>query len=278
MREYIKKKSSIQNTQDSFFSIFYILLGVIMGIADSLPGISSSTILVISKQYEFIISIFAKIFSKEFFNDIKKFIVNFHFLSLLKFTKLFNKYYLNFSLSLIFGIIVGLTASFLTIAYFLEEYSQTTLKVISIIMIFVTIYYIYEYREIFFNPIYTMYYLYSLLIFCIVYTCLIYIYRIELNSVLTFLVALLSMIVMLLPGISGSLLLVLFGAYIPLKNAIVSFDYVFLTIYCSGSLLGLIIGLKTIDYLNSHFKIRMKFVLLGIISSSTLFLIYKFLL
>lgn len=277
MREYIKRKSSIENTKDCFFSGFYIILGMIMGVADSLPGISSSTILLLSKQYEFVISIFARIFSKDFFQDLKYFIVNFHFLSFNKIIQFFNSYNLNFSLSLVIGITIGFVSSFFTIAYFLEEYYDITLRIISVIMIFVTLYYVYEYKTIFLEKKYFKYYMYFAIIGFLVYMGLILVSEVEANYYLAFLVAFLSITVMLLPGISGSLLLVLFGMYVPIKNALISFDYVFLSIYFSGSILGLIIGLKTIDYLNKHFEIRMKFALLGILTSSTVFLIYRFL-
>ncbi len=277
MREYIKQKSSIENAQNSFISWFHFFLGIIMGVADSLPGVSSSTILLLSKQYEFMISIFAKFFSKIFFEDSKNFLFKLDFLSLQKITNYFNKYHLNFSLSLIIGITIGFVSSFFTIAYFLESHTKITLSIISVIMIFLSMYYFYDYRDVFMTSKYFKYYLYSLIISILVFIGLIYVSKVSSNYYFAFLVAFLSMILMLLPGISGSLLLVLFGMYIPIKNALISFDYVFLGIYFSGSILGLIFGLKTIDYLNQHFEIRMKFILLGILISSTVFLLWRYL-
>ena len=265
------------NLESKLFTPIYFCLGIIMGIADSVPGISSSTVLLISNKYEYLISIFAHLFSKQFIVSCKDFILSYSFISITKSKKFIYDFHLNVSFSLFVGIMLGFTVSFFTFAYFLEEYTTPTLQVVSVLMIFLCTYYFYEHKELFLLTKYTQYYSIFVIVFIIFYVGFNHVSEVTPTLPVIFISGFWGTIIMLLPGISGSLFLVLSGMYIPIKNALVEFDWAFLGVFTCGSIAGLLIGLKVIDYLNEHFNIRMKFALLGILISATSFLVTEYL-
>lgn len=276
-RNKIKEELEIKKeniSKDNLF--FYSLLGLIMGVTDSIPGVSSSTILLLSKKYEFLISVFANFFSKNFVKRLHNFVVKFEFLSKEKIIDFYKEFHLGVALVIIIGITIGFLVSFFTVAHFLETYTKITLQIISIIMVFVSLFYVYEYKKVFLVKADRIYYIYTLVVIILLLVFLNSIDKYTMSSILIFMTAFISMITMLLPGISGSLILVLFGMYVPIKNALVEWDAVFLTIYFSGSILGTVVGLKGIDYLNKHYSIRMKFILLGILIAATIYLLQNF--
>lgn len=89
-----------------------------------------------------------------------------------------------------------------------------------------------------------------------------------------FFVGMLAISAMVLPGISGSFVLLLFGLYYPVISAISRIqrfypeDMIFLTILAAGSLVGLVVFVKLFNYLFDHFKNQTIFFLIGLMVGS----------
>ena len=71
MEKNHKTSSNNSNTNNSKLPfIYYFPIGLLMGIADSMPGFSGSTVSLLFKQYEIIMNRLSKVLSKQFFLDI----------------------------------------------------------------------------------------------------------------------------------------------------------------------------------------------------------------
>lgn len=94
------------------------------------------------------------------------------------------------------------------------------------------------------------------------------------NEWLCFLFAgLLLAIAFILPGISFSYVLVLLGLYDKLLLAITTFDFCFLFKLGGCFLLGIIISVKTIDYLFKRFTLTMNNIILGFVIASLILVV-----
>lgn len=82
-----------------------------------------------------------------------------------------------------------------------------------------------------------------------------------------------SMIAMLLPGISGSLIMLLLGTYTITLKAIAEFDFILLLFVAIGALLGGFLGIKGIKKMLRFHPQALYFAILGLIVGS-LFTIY----
>lgn len=92
--------------------------------------------------------------------------------------------------------------------------------------------------------------------------------------VFAFFVAMLAISAMVLPGISGSFVLLLFGLYYPVISAISRIqhfypeDVIFLSILAAGSLAGLIVFVKLFNYLFQTYRNQTIFFLIGLMVGS----------
>ena len=73
---------------------------------------------------------------------------------------------------------------------------------------------------------------------------------------------------MLLPGVSGSMLLLLFGAYYPIMNAVKEFDVLTLFPVGIGVGLGLLLGSKIIDFCLTRLPLITYYAILGMVIGS----------
>lgn len=78
----------------------------------------------------------------------------------------------------------------------------------------------------------------------------------------------LAICAMILPGISGSFILVLLGAYIPVLEAIHVKDFKLLALLATGAIIGLLSFSKVLNWLFAHFKNFTLAVLTGFILGS----------
>jgi len=83
-----------------------------------------------------------------------------------------------------------------------------------------------------------------------------------------FIAGALAICAMILPGISGSFILVLLGAYKPVLDAIHDKDFKLLGILASGAIIGLLSFSKVLKWLFSHYKDLTLAVLTGFILGS----------
>ncbi|WP_252229637.1 DUF368 domain-containing protein [Clostridium sp. ZBS15] len=89
-----------------------------------------------------------------------------------------------------------------------------------------------------------------------------------------FIVAMVAISAMVLPGISGSTLLLIFGLYAPIMNAVkevlkLNFDYLLVCfVFGFGVLFGILITIKGVKYLLSNYRSQTIYLILGLMIGS----------
>lgn len=89
------------------------------------------------------------------------------------------------------------------------------------------------------------------------------------------LVGCLAAVCLILPGISGSMMMVIFGTYYSVINAVKHLDIPYLIPAGIGILIGLIFGSKLIDYCLHHYPNATFFTILGLVLGSTVSIYLK---
>ena len=256
-------------------SWLYLILGFCMGIVDAIPGISGSTVSLLVKQYEFVMRTFSKILSKFFivqgFKSVKR---GFDSFSITPIKNHFYEFKLYIPMLLGVGIVVGILLSFVTIARLIENYELIMMKLFFMFTLGVSIYYLYLHKQIFKEnykkptPMVT----FSVSLFLILVLLSYYTDNsISTLSLIVFSIAgFISIVAMLLPGLSGSLVLLLLGVYVPLKDALLSLDLQIMFAFIGGAVLGAVSSIKLIAYLSSNYSIHLKFFILSVLIASTI--------
>lgn len=96
------------------------------------------------------------------------------------------------------------------------------------------------------------------------------------SIILLFLVGMIASATMVIPGVSGSLVLMLLGFYFPILNTIKSFlkfnnfmkDFMILAVFGLGVLIGIVLVAKLIEYLFEKFETKTYFGVIGFILAS----------
>ena len=269
---HTKTNTAEQEESPSYFKNTwnYAILGFCIGIIDSVPGISGSTVALLFRQYELILQTFNEIctysYLKKFFKNVNPFK---GILLALQDKKIMMIYLIGG------GLLIGFAIFFTFIAFLVKNYELLMMRIFSVVMIGVSLYYIILHKKVF-NLFYKQPKLLALcvVLFSIGLTIFLSIYEFStINSTIIYITGVITMIAMVLPGVSGSLLLVLFGMYVPLKEAIYSFDLHTLSLYLLGSLTGLILSAKIISYASKRYSMTTKYVILTILLSSTVHLL-----
>lgn len=262
---------------------YYFLLGICMGIVDAIPGVSGSTVSLLVRQYEFIIQRVSKVLTLHFFSSSYSKII--HSLQqkspLLKVQnsiKKINEEYHLFSLVLLFlGIALGVLTSFITIANLIQAHEYLMFQLFSVLTVGVIIIYVYNYREIFKTQIFRVSNIVIFNITILILTTILLLNTssttLNLTNITFFIAGIFSITAMLLPGLSGSLMLLLFGVYVPLKQALEALDFMVLFSFISGAILGAFASIKIISYLSENYTIQLKFIILGVLCASLIHLL-----
>ena len=216
------------------------LKGMAMGAADVVPGVSGGTIAFISGIYE------------ELLNSISSF--NFSLINVFKnegFKSVWIKVNGNFLVSLFVGILI----SVLSLAKLIESMLENHPIVIwSFFFGLVLASIIYMGKQI------TKWTKGSFL--CLILGAILAFYITTLNPMVSansspwflFLAGMIAICAMILPGISGSFILVLLGAYKPVLNALNTKDFVSIIIFLVGAILGLLSFSRILKWLFSTYK------------------------
>jgi len=216
------------------------LKGMAMGAADVVPGVSGGTIAFISGIYE------------ELLNSISSF--NFSLINVFKnegFKSVWIKVNGNFLVSLFVGILI----SVLSLAKLIESMLENHPIVIwSFFFGLVLASIIYIGKQI------TKWTKVSFL--CLILGAILAFYITTLNPMVSansspwflFLAGMIAICAMILPGISGSFILVLLGAYKPVLNALNTKDFVSIIIFLVGAILGLLSFSRILKWLFSTYK------------------------
>jgi putative membrane protein len=234
--------------------IIISLKGMAMGAADVVPGVSGGTIAFISGIYE------------ELLNSISSFNLSLFFVlkneGFMKVWKMVNGRFL-------LALFIGICISVLSLAKLIENLLENhPILIWSFFFGLVLASIIYIAKQIKIWNIKCYLYLIFGLIFAYYITTL--------NPVLTqnsspwflFLAGMIAICAMILPGISGSFILVLLGAYKPILNAINTKDFFSIIIFMAGAILGLLTFSRVLKWLFSKYKNYTLALLIGFITGS----------
>lgn len=220
--------------------IIISLKGMAMGAADVVPGVSGGTIAFISGIYE------------ELLNSISSF--NFSLLKVFRkegFKQVWNTVNGPFLLALFIGISVSVLSLAKLIATLLENHP---IVIWSFFFGLVLASIIYIGKQI------TTWTIGSVL--CLIFGVILAFYITTLNPMVSensspwflFLAGMIAICAMILPGISGSFILVLLGAYKPVLNALNTRDFFNIIIFMFGAVLGLLTFSRILKWLFFTYK------------------------
>ena len=234
----------------------YSLAGFCMGVAELIPGISGSTVAVIFRIYPNIMSILSQLRPKNFSLN----------LSIIS-----QKFQLRVSLPLIFSMIAAIILCSNLISIMINNYEELFLSLLGWLMMFLSIY-VADFFKALLKRL-------NLLIFLILGISIGYILQ-ELNissqgvtPLYLFISGLIAFSFFLIPGISGSAILVVLGVYSPVIQAIANFNLLFLFPFALGCLISLLILPKIIVSLYAKYEQSLMYIFSGLIFSSGYFLL-----
>tara|TARA_B100000927_G_scaffold36111_3_gene25941 strand:- start:2520 stop:3335 length:816 start_codon:yes stop_codon:yes gene_type:complete len=225
-----------------------------MGIADAMPGISGGTIALLVGIYE------------ELVNTISR--LNLRIISEFKirdFNSFWKKINGNFLITLILGISISLISFVKVSASLLENYPLFVWSFF-LGLIFATIYVIFK--------LINKWYLtnFIILFFCIFFSVYISSFTVDVTNEISLLYIFMSGIIassaMILPGISGSLVLVILGVYTYMIKSLDNLELVVIFTFIFGSLIGLLSFSKILKYLFKNYRDLTYTIMLGLVIGS----------
>jgi putative membrane protein len=219
--------------------VFFFLRGMAMGAADVVPGVSGGTIAFITGIYERLLNAIKSVNPTAFRLLFKE--------GILAAWKYVDG---SFLASLFAGIVVSLVSLSKILKWCLEAYPQLLFAFFFGLIIASSIYIIRQVKE--WNPKTIL----SLLIgAAIAYTITVLVPTEAPNTYwMIFLSGMIAISAMILPGISGSFILLLMGMYRHVLNAATSLDIVFLLIFIAGCLIGLLSFSHVLSWVFKNYK------------------------
>ena len=233
--------------------LFISLKGVAMGAADAVPGVSGGTIAFISGIYEELVTTISNV-DFSLFKTLKK-------EGILPFWKQLNG---NFLLALLTGIIISFI-SFMRLAKFLLEEHPVLIWSFFFGLIVASIYFVGKQIKKWSSST----------IIALIAGAVIAFYITGLpslasntNSYFLFIAGAIAICAMILPGISGSFILVILGAYKTLSDAFHDFDIKKIALFASGAVVGLLSFSRVLKWLFKNFHNLTLALLTGFILGS----------
>ncbi len=240
-----------RNTSD-YITLFF--KGIFMGIADAMPGISGGTIALLLGIYEELIesiselkiSLFSKLINKGF----------------ISFWKKLNG---NFLLVLVSGIGISLISFVKISASFLESFPLFIWSFF-LGLIFATVYVIYKLINQWHNL--NFFFLIISIIFSIFLSSFSAYDTDEISLLYILFSGIIASSAMILPGISGSLILVILGVYAYLIKALDNLELIVIFTFISGAIIGLLGFSKILKYLFNNHRDATYTIMLGLVIGS----------
>ena len=236
--------------------IKYSLAGFCMGVAELIPGISGATVAVIFKIYPNLMTILSQLRVKNLTLNIQSLSQTFQF---------------NVSLPLILSMIIAVIFCSKGINYLLTNYEELFLLSLGLLMILLSIYIINFFQGVSQNK--------KLLIFLslgIVIGFVLQDLNIGSGTISTpylFLSGILAFSFFLIPGISGSAVLVVLGVYGPVIQAVANLNLNLLAPFGIGCLISLLLLPKVVLSIYSIHEQKLMYIFSGLIFSSGIFLL-----
>ena len=234
----------------------YVLIslkGVVMGAADAVPGVSGGTIAFISGIYEELINTISNVnltLFKTLFQE-----------GFVSFWKRLNG---NFLLALISGILISFV-SFMRLAKYLLENHPVLIWSFFFGLIVASIYFVGKQISRWSLAVVIFLILGALIAY---YVSNLPVLAADNNNSFLFFAGALAICAMILPGISGSFILIILGAYKTLSDALHDFDFTRIIIFASGALIGLLSFSHFLKWLFKHFHNLTLAILTGFIFGS----------
>ena len=241
----------IRNTVD-YIKLFF--KGVFMGIADAIPGVSGGTIALLLGIYEELISTISGL--------------NFSLITKLKnngFKSFWESLNGNFLITLVLGIVISLIL-FVKISANLLSSHPLYVWSFFLGLILATVYVIYKLIESWnlVNIISTL----LMIVFSIILTSDSLNISDDTNLFYILICGIIASSAMILPGISGSLILVILGVYKILVEALDNLDIKIITSFIVGAVIGVISFSKILKWLFKNYKSLAYSIMLGLVIGS----------
>ncbi len=241
----------IRNTVD-YIKLFF--KGVFMGIADAIPGVSGGTIALLLGIYEELISTISGL--------------NFSLITKLKnngFKSFWESLNGNFLITLVLGIVISLIL-FVKISASLLTSHPLYVWSFFLGLILATVYVIYKLIESWnlVNIISTL----LMIAFSIILTSYSLNISDDTNLFYILICGIIASSAMILPGISGSLILVILGVYKILVEALDNLDVKIISSFIVGAVIGVISFSKILKWLFNNYKSLAYSIMLGLVIGS----------
>ena len=222
-----------------------------MGVAELIPGISGATVAVIFKIYPNLMTILSNLRVKNLTLDLRSLSQTFQF---------------NVSLPLIISMIIAVILCSKGINYLMINFEELFLTSLGLIMIVLSIYIIDFFKEVIEEK--------KLIAFLLLGAGIGFSLQ-EINMVsgstsmiYLFISGILAFSFFLIPGISGSAMLVVLGVYGPIIEAISILDFSLLTPFALGCMVSLLLLPKLVLSIYSSHALRLMYIFSGLILSS----------
>ena len=236
--------------------IKYSLAGFCMGVAELIPGISGATVAVIFKIYPNLMKILSNL-------RIKNLTLNFSSLS--------QTFQFNVSLPLILSMIIAIIFCSKGINFLLKNYEEIFLSSLGLLMMTLSIYIVQYFKDALIDK--------KLFLFLFLGIGVgILLQGLDIGSgnismPYLFLSGILAFSFFLIPGISGSAMLVVLGVYTHIIQAIATFNLNLLAPFALGCLISLLLLPKLVLSIYSSNELNLMYIFSGLILSSGIFLI-----
>ncbi len=240
-----------RNTFD-FIKLFF--KGVFMGIADAMPGVSGGTIALLVGIYEELIKSISEL-NISLFSELKK----------NGFNSFWKKLNGNFLLVLSFGIGISLI-SFVKISANLLENFPLYIWSFFLGLIFATIYVIY--KMISHWSVVSLFFLVISILFSLFLSSFSIYKTTEISLLFVLFSGIIASSAMILPGISGSLILVILGVYAYLIKSIDNLEFIVIFTFIFGAIIGLLGFSRILKYLFKNHRNVTYTIMLGLVIGS----------
>ena len=240
-----------RNTSD-YINLFF--KGIFMGIADAMPGISGGTIALLLGIYEELIESISELKISLFSKLINK-----------GFKSFWEKLNGNFLLVLVSGIGISLISFVKISASFLESFPLFIWSFF-LGLIFATVYVIYKLINQWHNL--NFFFLIISIIFSVFLSSFSAYETDEISLLYILFSGIIASSAMILPGISGSLILVILGVYAYLIKALDNLELIVIFTFISGAIIGLLGFSKILKYLFNNHRDATYAIMLGLVIGS----------
>ena len=240
-----------RNTSD-YITLFF--KGIFMGIADAMPGISGGTIALLLGIYEELIESISELKISLFSKLINK-----------GFKSFWEKLNGNFLLVLVSGIGISLISFVKISASFLESFPLFIWSFF-LGLIFATVYVIYKLINQWHNL--NFFFLIISIVFSIFLSSFSAYDTDEISLLYILFSGIIASSAMILPGISGSLILVILGVYAYLIKALDNLELIIIFTFISGAIIGLLGFSKILKYLFNNHRDATYTIMLGLVIGS----------